>query len=37
MFYPDVYVDNGDGTITVTNTYSVTPPGNTAIDNLNVP
>ena len=38
---PDVYVDNNDGTITVPppppNTYSVTPSGNTAIDNLNVP
>ena len=38
---PDVYLDNGDGTITIPppppNTYNVTPDGNTAIDNLNVP
>ena len=38
---PDVYIDNNDGTITIPppppNTYNVTPEGNTAIDNLNIP
>ena len=38
---PDNYIDNNDGTITIEappeNTYSVTPAGSTAIDNLNVP
>ena len=37
----DNYIDNNDGTITIEappeNTYSVTPAGSTAIDNLNVP
>jgi len=38
---PDVYIDNNDGTITIPppapETYNVTPAGDTAIDNLNVP